>query len=175
MQRLYYCLGTTCAGKTWLMERAQQRYPEIFGLVEVGKIFRQRYSPDYFKGSAAPEHTEREAVAIFQEEMAKQASKPVVLVSGQPRRVSQIKPTIQTYPGTALLIYAEEEELRRRAGERGSQADIELSMARINNDRIQLYDVLFHLIEGEYNLETLRSTPESVDNWIEDQAFHESA
>lgn len=150
MANMFYVLGTTCAGKSYFIDKALERYPEKFAAVEVGKEFRRRHPPEYFQGSAAPDHTEQEAITIFNElhEQALQTGRPNILVSGQPRRLSQLAPTALRYPGTMLWLYAEPAVLRERAMARDqTEEELKLSLARIDNDRIQIFDLLFEMLK----------------------------
>lgn len=138
-----YIIGVTCSGKDHLMDYIESKDPTV-GSVRVGKIMRERYPPDYFKGSGAPEHTEQEALKIFEDEIERLKDKRVVLISGQPRRLSQIEHTIGKYPGIVVWLHADEDVLKQRI-EKRSAADQELAFARIKNDQIDLYKVIHHL------------------------------
>lgn len=165
MDSLYYVLGTTCAGKDWFMEKAQELYPEDVGLVQVGKEFRRRYPPGYFQGSASPLHTEQEALNIFEEQLDLVRDKRIVFVAGQPRRVSQIDPTINKYQGQVLWIYAEEELLKERAHSRTNDPAVtHLSLCRITNDKVQLFDVLYHLMAQEHAIIPIHT--KDAEQWI---------
>ena len=138
-----YIIGVTCSGKDHLMDYIESKDPTV-GSVRVGKIMRERYPPDYFKGSGAPEHTQQEALKIFEDEIQRLKDKRVILISGQPRRLSQIEHTIGKYHGTVVWLHADEDVLKQRIGKR-SAADQELAFARIKNDQIDLYKVLHRL------------------------------
>lgn len=138
-----YIVGVTCTGKDYLMDFMESQDPTI-GSVRVGKILRERYPPDHFKGSGAPEHTEKEALEIFESEIQRLKGKRTVLISGQPRRLSQIKPTIGKYKGSIIWLHASDDVIRQRISNR-SEADQELALQRIKNDKIDLYTVMHEL------------------------------
>jgi hypothetical protein len=138
-----YILGVTCTGKDYLMDFIEAQDSTI-GSVRVGKILRERYPPDYFKGSGSPEHTEKEALEIFESEIQRLSDKRIVLISGQPRRLSQIKHTIEKYPGDLVWLHASDDVISQRISNR-SLADQELALQRIKNDKIDLYSVLHEL------------------------------
>lgn len=160
--KIFYVLGTTCSGKTTLIELAQQRFPETIGVIEVGKALRQKYPPSYFDGQGAPEKTELEALEIFESQLQANRHKRVVFVSGQPRRISQIQPTIGTYGGEVLLLYADDEVLEQRAKRRTGDNQ-ELSLQRMKNDKMQIFDVLVRLQGRELRtFDTTTNSPEEI-------------
>lgn len=166
MCRIYYAFGVTCAGKDTLMDRAQELYPNLVGLVNVGKEFRKRYPPEYFQGKGAMLHTEREAIEIFETQLAEQRKdKKIIFVSGQPRMVAQIKETIGKYSGTILWLHVSDETLKQRLEKRfvGDPGSYQLSLKRLSNDRIQLFDVVFELIKSGYEFVTFNGDFESLD------------
>ena len=55
---LVFVIGATNAGKSTLINAARELGCCV---VEVGKMMRAKYPPEYFKGSAAPEHTDKES------------------------------------------------------------------------------------------------------------------
>lgn len=169
--KTYYVLGTTCSGKDFLIETAIQKYPDIFGAVQVGKEFRKRYPPEYFKGSGAPDHTEKEALEIFvnQHDAAVVAGKKIILVSAQPRRPSQVEPVMRKAPGEILWLFADEEETMRRMARRfkDDQASMELSIQRLNNDRIMLYDTLFQIVSRGIPIQPIDTIHHSMHELID--------
>lgn len=149
---VYYVVGLTCVGKDTFLERAHELYPNVFGLVQVGKEFRRRYPPGYFDGKAAMPHTENEALEIYAEQLAAALQKKITLVCGQPRMVDQIRNTIDKNPGTVIWMHVSDETLAQRVSLRfpNDQPSVDLSTKRLLNDRIQLYDVIFHLKKKDY-------------------------
>lgn len=142
----FYVFGTTCVGKDYLVDYIEMKRHDV-GSVRVGKIMRERYPPSHFKGQGAPEHTEAEALQIFEEELQKQTA-PNVFILGQPRRITQIEPTIRKYPGLLIVLYADDNILCKRIQNRfKDDADgMALAMARYTNDKVQLYPVLVNLV-----------------------------
>lgn len=143
---IVYLVGVTCSGKDFFCDYAEKRSDHCKA-VRVGKILRERYPPGYFNGMGAPEHTEKEALDIFNEQIEANKDKKIILVNGQPRRVSRIGETVGRFPGIVVLFYAPDEVIRERIKRRfpDDPESAALSLARVNNDKIQLYDVLSRL------------------------------
>lgn len=165
---IYYVTGVTCAGKDTMMERAADLYPNLVGLVQVGKEFRRRYPPGYFKGKGAMQSTEAEALEIFNQQLEAVKNKKIIFVSSQPRLVSQISFTVGKHPGTIVWMNVSEETLLKRLERRfpNDPESIGLSMKRLSNDRIDLYDVIFNLMKLDIPFITFDGDFESVDSLI---------
>ena len=166
----YYVVGTTCAGKDYLMDYLEAKYPDV-GSVRVGKIMRDRYPPGYFQGSGAPKHTEVEALQIFEEELAKNTNKRNVFISGQPRRIDQIEHTVEKYPGHIIWLWASDDVILERIDKRFANdlASKELALQRIKNDKLQMYDVMFKLMASNCTPISAYDTGLwSVDEVVED-------
>lgn len=146
-QQLYYIAGVTCAGKDYVIEYCLKNYPEHFSAVQVGKIFRQRYPAGHFQGRGAPDHTETEALAIYNEELDRcfAEGKPAVLIAGQPRRPSQIDLTINENPGKFIWLHCDADTQAKRIASRfaDDEQGLELAKLRVKNDKIDLYDVIW--------------------------------
>lgn len=168
--KIIYVLGVTCSGKDTMMDRADQMYPNLVGLVNVGKEFRKRYPPEYFKGKGAMQSTEVEAREIFEEQLNARISegKKLILVSGQPRLTSQLKFTMDKYPGTLLWMHVSDETLLKRLEGRfpGDPGAFELSKKRLINDRVQLFDVMFEVLKRGYPFLTFNGDYEQTDALI---------
>jgi len=176
--KIIYVMGVTCAGKDYFVERALDQFPNTFGAVQVGKEMRKRYPPEHFLGTGAPQHTEKEAVQIYEEELQKriEENKKVIFVVGQPRRLSQIETTIRQNPGEVLLFHVSPETQVKRMMTRFSNdaKSMLLSCQRIDNDRIQLYDVIFQLMK-EFPILTFDGDVNCVDELIQklaQRSFH---
>jgi hypothetical protein len=116
---------------------------------------RKRYPPEYFKGRAAMPETENEVWTIFEEQLmaGTTAGANIILIDGQPRMTKQVE-IIRTKYGHCrhayLHLMASREACEERARGRDASPDaLALSMKRMDNDRIQLFDVLtlIHLHE----------------------------
>lgn len=93
MVPVVFLMGATSTGKSTFMDFAESVLGNHVALIQVGKEFRKRYPPEHFKGSAAPDHTEKEAIAIFDEMLYASLARTgvdLILVDGQPRRESQV-------------------------------------------------------------------------------------
>ena len=156
-------LGVACAGKTTLMnvasdydgeedERSQHVRPDTFGQIRVGEELRRRYSSEYFRGKGAPDHTQKEAMAIFVDGLSRTQLFPITLIDGQPRRVDQVDLVFdhaleQGRWCYVIVLHAPEEELIRRATVRsGNDPEaLKLALARIEHDAYCLYSVLHYI------------------------------
>jgi hypothetical protein len=172
MIKTFYLMGITCTGKDYFIERAMQRHPTLFGCVQVGKEFRRRYTASHFQGSAAPDHTEREAIEIFEEqhEQAVKDGFKYILVSGQPRRLSQIEPCLTfSKGGTIIFMRTPHETILERLSIRfeNDKEGYDLSMQRLVNDKIQLYDVIFELLDRQIEFRTLDTDKRGIDEAID--------
>lgn len=160
MSNLKFVIGSTGSGKSTFLQAAQIKLGDAVGLVEVGKLLRAKYGPDYFKGQAAPDHTEAEAwkMCVDTIEEHRKAGKQLILVDGQPRSMKQCRKVMEIFfcPPSALVsrgslfkhkgvvhIFAptevREERLRKR--DAGNEAALNLSMARLKGDIHALFEV----------------------------------
>lgn len=98
---ILYVMGATNAGKSSLLAAMAEVHRARVALVEVGKAMRAKYldpasphyQPDYFRGQAAPEHTQAEAWSMHLAGIASgvAAGAELILVDGQPRDVPQVQ------------------------------------------------------------------------------------
>lgn len=151
MSATFYIFGTTCVGKDHLIELAVEKHPDLFGAVQVGKRFRELYPPEYFEGLGAPEKCEDEAFKIFREQhdAATESKKKWILVSGQPRRPSQVERILGYAPGTIFWLHASNEVVESRIHTRfkDNPQGWKLANERITTDRVMLFDTLFALLQ----------------------------
>lgn len=167
---VFFIMGLTNTGKTTLIDELTAH--DTVAACQVGKEFRRRYPAGHFKGKGAPSHTEQEAIDILAEQLDDVTSgTEVILVDGQPRQVSQIEIVFQLvwdrWPkANAQILWLHEDDLvlKARAEERATNAEeLDLSLQRLKNDRIQLYDVIYRAMYEGYDI-----YPASYD-----QAIHE--
>jgi len=172
-EKVFYVLGSTCTGKDYFIELACKMFPEIFGAIQVGKIFRQRYPADHFKGQGAPDHTEKEALEIFAEEFHKNKDKQYILVSSQPRRPSQVQPVFEyainnQCDNVCIFMHTPHEIVMKRLKKRfiNDPPGYELAIARVVNDKIQFYDTIFEILQFEdaYGRIPIRTLDTSTQN-----------
>ena len=151
---LIYLLGATNAGKSTFLQRALAAVPRAHE-VEVGKMMRAKYldpasphyQPDYFKGQAAPDHTEAEAWQMMLDGIAAAPEgTEMILIDGQPRSVKQAV-AAATMPGHErmfLHLWAPRHvrQARAEARDKDSPEKLRLSLQRMDNDPPVLYEVL---------------------------------
>lgn len=150
MSTIIHIMGCTCAGKSTLIQKLLTMGSDI-AAVEVGKMLRAKYGEDYFKGQAAPAHTADEAFFLYTEgvDNAIAEGANIVLVDGQPRDLKQTRKIVNMWPGHRviyLLVHADHDvrEARARAT-REPGPNLDLALARLNNDYKNQYTVLTEL------------------------------
>ncbi len=159
-------MGPTGAGKSTLLRAMAYGYPQVVGTVEIGKFLRDKYGPAYFKGQAAPEHTQAEAWAVYVEqcELAMADGKKVILVDGQPRDISQALGCVDhDWPNEFnvdkrfVWINAAEDLRKARLIERtkGDRDDYELAMQRMTNDYRNAYLVFVELLRMNQRMDLI--------------------
>jgi hypothetical protein len=176
MHSNFFLFGVTCVGKDYFIERAMQRHPKVFGAVQVGKEFRRRYPPGHFKGSAAPDHTEKEAFDIFKEQHDKAVADgfEIILISGQPRRVSQVEPVLRYAFGTVIFLNASDQLIEERMRKRfeNDKEGFTLAQQRIVNDKIQLYSTIHQLLLFKIEIHAIDVEKDNIDTVIDKLAFY---
>lgn len=152
MSVILHLMGPTCAGKSTLISRLTTIAPDLVGAVEVGKMLRAKYGEDYFKGQAAPEHTQAEAWSMYLDGVKELAArkKRVILVDGQPRDITQARQIVGLWrsPHRAefVLIHADHEVRAARARAGRSGASLTLAVQRLDNDYRNCYVVMTELL-----------------------------
>ncbi len=166
-QKLICILGITCTGKDTLVERMVEKYPDV-GAVQVGKEFRKRYPPERFKGLGAMPDTEKESWEIFDEQLALCKDKSIVLITAQPRMESQVNEIMNrcVIKPEFYALTCSKEELQRRIIKRFDNQEegwLTLAQQRVNNDKIQLYEVLLTLAKWDVSLAGVLDTTDALD------------
>jgi predicted kinase len=182
MSNVVHLMGPTCAGKSTLIQRLLTIAPDRVHAVEVGKMLRAKYGEDYFKGQAAPQHTQKEAWEMYVLGVREgiNAGKALILVDGQPRDISQAKDIIGLWRNphrqSFVLIHASHEERERRArGTRAPGPNLDLALARLNNDYKNCYVVMAELLKADEVIRVI-DTSEMVDaNALAEQMLAEYA
>lgn len=153
MAVIAHLMGPTCAGKSTLINRLLTVAPDLVGAVEVGKMLRAKYGEAYFKGQAAPQHTQDEAWQMYQDGVKANidAKKRLILVDGQPRDISQARQIVglwrNPHRSEFLLIHADHEVREQRARATRQGDNLELAVARLNNDYRNCYVVMTELLK----------------------------
>jgi predicted kinase len=156
---LYFIMGTTCSGKSTFLNDAVKEYEDQVGIVQVGKLLRAKYPPEYFEGQAAPEKTKEEAWHICKEQVDLHMlqGKKIILVDGQPRDEEQANLCLDTWNKPNIhkhfiLLDAPLEVRKSRAEKRFSKkhkdykANLKLAYNRLEGDCNNYYYVLKTLI-----------------------------
>ena len=152
---LVFFIGPTNAGKTSILDAIRGAKNPVVGFIEVGKLLRAKYlepsspyyDPDFFKGQAAPKHTEAEAYRLMADGIvaAESSHKRAVFIDGQPRSMGQLSAIIRDYPDydcRAYHIFCPRGERERRARRRDTDpAKLSLSLARMEGDVLDVYEI----------------------------------
>lgn len=165
---LYFVIGATCAGKGTLLDAMAKLGGDKVKLVQVGKVLRQRYHPDHFKGSAAPEHTQVEAWQIVEDGIKDNDKCRAIFIDGQPRDKKQLSTVVADYfiegPYTASFIHVWENKNTReeRAVKRfeGDPASLKLALDRMHSstqDSIKLYEILSEILISDLPIKHIHS------------------
>lgn len=173
-------MGPTCAGKSTLLKRLAQLGGDKVGTVEIGKLLRAKYGEAYFQGQAAPAQTAAEALQLYLDTIKQHIAdgKRLVIVDGQPRDLEQAKVMINAwYPqhrSVYMLVHAshEDREARARAG-REPGPNLDLALARLNNDYKNNYTVMTYLIEHDVKIHVVNTSDPNFDaeSWCADNLF----
>jgi adenylate kinase family enzyme len=160
-------MGPTCAGKSTLLERLKAELGDRASFVEVGKMLRAKYPPEYFQGQNNPKHTAQEAWDLCVEgiDRGRREGRAFVFVDGQPRDIPQTDAMVALGVSRYLLLTCSIEESENRARASRSGADLEtLALPRIRNDRVAYYEVLMRLnFHGKrVDIVYTDTTPEAV-------------
>lgn len=157
MAVILHMMGPTCAGKSTLIDSLKSQSSDVYS-VQIGKILRMKYGEAFFKGQAAPEHTRDEAQQLYFDCINEGIGygKKLILVDGQPRDLGQAETMMASWPdhrSEFILVHAPHEvrELRAKAG-RAVGPDLDLALARLNNDYRNCYIVLTRLLERSYRV-----------------------
>lgn len=161
-----YVMGPTNAGKSTLLDaiRSDPRY----SLVEVGKMMRAKYPPEYFRGLGASAHTHTEVVQMCLDGMfaAQQGGARAVFVDGQPRDLEQTK-ILRSLNNrrTFLVLWAPEDVRTGRAQKRDGNdpSKLELSLKRMRGDCVTLFDVVSHLLMHDEHVVVMDTTESFYD------------
>lgn len=115
---------------------------------------RKRHPPEYFKGQAAPRHTQEEAWRLFMEGYESALSwAEIIVVDGQPRSLDQNEKicALSGVHKQFIFLHAPIGERERRARakyEMGADKDegaLQLAMDRMKNDILTYHEVLIDL------------------------------
>lgn len=155
---LTFVLGATGAGKTTFLDTVAREHLGQCHLIQVGKTLRAKYGEDYFKGQAAPEHTQEEAWDLLLDGVCYGVDMniPHILVDGQPRTVEQVERIGHVFdciePGRSikfLHLFAPLEIRTARVTQRDrtNEARYKLAMSRLQGDYEPLYYIVSKLCE----------------------------
>lgn len=149
MTAICYVIGPTNSGKSTFLHFAGVQ-PGV-GLIEIGKMMRAKYPPDYFQGQCNPAHTAVEAWQMFEDKVDEYtaAGKTLLFADGQPRDVKQTYAVMRRVETRCFLhLYAPSDVRTARAIHRDQHdpAKLELSMQRLVSDDQQVYAVLSRLL-----------------------------
>ena len=145
--QIFFIMGPTNVGKTTFMDYAKEQ-PGC-KTVEVGRMLRAKYPPEYFAGMAAPQHTQKEAWQLMLDglDIAERQGAERVFVDGQPRDMQQAERCVKFDNSHFRLIWVPASIRESRAKERdgGDPAKLELSLRRLQTDLLTGYDVAMYV------------------------------
>lgn len=164
MKTVIFVIGPTNAGKTTLMD-AVKKTPN-WGTVEVGRMLRAKYPPEFFAGQAAPKHTAVEAWQMCLDgvrDVLLVQGKDVVFVDGQPRDLEQLEkcmhfndhlqaPEPVKFFFLHLFAARDIREARAKARDQHDPSKLALSMARLDGDVPMNYEILSRLLADKHNV-----------------------
>lgn len=157
-QNIYCIMGATGSGKSTFLHKAR----ELIGAhtVEVGKMLRAKYPPEYFEGSAAPTKTAKEAWNMCVQGI-KAGKDKIILVDGQPRDVQQARNMMKTFPEAKYILFnCPTEERMYRLNNRDSGAALELAKARLEGDYVTMFPVIAELLSCGKEIMVFNSGPD---------------
>lgn len=169
MTMLLHLMGPTCAGKSSLIRRLCEIEPERVGAVEVGKMLREKYGEDYFRGQAAPEHTQDEAWSMYVNGVKAQVNygKSLILIDGQPRDQKQAVDAIGRWSrpmySSFVMVHADHDTRERRAKTSRVGSSRKLAMKRMMNDYRNCYTVMVQLLALDVPIRILDTSRQSTE------------
>jgi adenylate kinase family enzyme len=168
MTIVLHLLGNNGVGKTTIQREMVLRHHPRVAAISVGQVLRNRYPPGYFDGQAAPQKTEAEALKIYQEFVWKafEDCADLIIIDGQPRKASQVQIVDASEPRLQkdyLLLHASHEDRAHRLSARDVDPEaVRLSMARLDNDYRNQYEVMIELAKLGKNLDICDTSEMSV-------------
>ncbi len=171
--RIFYVMGCTCVGKSELIVAIKERWGDEFGFVQVGKEFRKKYPPEYFKGQANPEFCHLEALKMYVESMNTCLERNVkaIIVDGQPRN-NQVQFMVnQTFLGCSkyfFLLHAPAQARLERAKAlfANDPESFNLAERRVIDDERSHYNMLVDLLCTDSRLKIVH-TDCNKSEWID--------
>lgn len=177
-----FVMGANNVGKsTFLRHAAASEQSNEIGLVEVGKYMRAKYldpnspdySPNYFKGEAAPVHTQVEAWEMCEDHIRAHVAsgKRLILVDGQPRSIDQVENCFTRldprWPTAFFLFDATLETRAQRLAKRfelpRQDEEYRLGVERLKNDMVTYFTVLASLLAHKQNVNVIDFNEPDLD------------
>lgn len=169
MANIIHLMGTTCAGKTTVIDKMVALSPSVRA-IQIGKLLRAKYGEGYFNGQSNPAHTASEAYEIYIESVQKAIDDgmEMILIDGQPRDLQQAKDMTKLWKGHNVqyfLLNAEHHirEERARTG-RTPGPSLDLAVARLTNDYKDNFVVLAYLLERGYKVSVIDTGSEGFNS-----------
>jgi hypothetical protein len=145
--KIYFIMGPTNVGKSTFMDYAKAQ-PGC-ATVEVGRMLRAKYPPEFFAGQAAPKHTQAEAWQMMLDGIAAAEAQGAarVFVDGQPRDMQQAERCVRFDNSCFRLLWVPGTLREARAKNRDADdpAKLELSLHRLQTDLLTGYDVVMYV------------------------------
>lgn len=172
---LLFVMGPTNVGKSFIVEHAADQYSGH--KVMVGKILREKYNPDFFKGEQAPEHTSKESLRLMIDGIQEgiDDKKPLIVVDGQPREFCQLEKIFNLYIEGELkesvdvyflLLHCSEDIRKSRLEQRDmDEKELQLSKDRFSKDIDQLQSLFYEILRRGYGHRIFPIDTESKDSF----------
>lgn len=156
---LAFILGATGSGKSTFIDTLARNYTHDIHPIQVGKTLRAKYGEAYFKGQAAPEHTQEEAWQLVLDGVCYGVDMniPHIVVDGQPRDVEQMERLESIWPMLEpkrkvvfIHLFAPYTIRQQRVEQRDkdNEARINLARARLLGD----YEPLYYIVSKLCNM-----------------------
>lgn len=164
--KIVFIIGSTNSGKTTLIKKLCE--DTCFNPVMIGQELRKLYPPSFFEGQAAPSKTDNLAFDIMRKKIMESLdNNQIPLIDGQPRNNVQYelcKEYFENHDCRFINLWASREQriVRSKNRDKNNEEKLKLSIARIDNDSIILYDIISRLLIDNYNVRSFDTNGEYV-------------
>jgi cytidylate kinase len=138
-------MGPTGAGKSTLLAAFGRN--KWVGLVEVGKMMREKYPLSHFQGHGSPTHTQKEAWQMCLDGIATHTAlkKHLIVIDGQPRNMEQFD-LARALPNPRIFVHLwaplAVREARVIGRDNANPEALKLAQSRLTGDLSNLYNIV---------------------------------